>query len=126
VSKGTATPSGWDLANAALQTMYNDADKIFALANLVPLPVQGEILALVGAGQVLLAVIESTMPANPAQPKSVRYAAYRPATFDLQTWVVQTNAKTAAAQKVVPASVKLAKVHYHGAFARYATAGILK
>lgn len=129
VAKGTNTASAWQLMDAALQTMYTDADKIFAMITVVPQTMASSIQALIGSAQVLLAVIETVIPGNPSAPKamSAHYAAHLPAgRFDLSKWTAEYNANVKEAQKVLPRNVSLKTVHVHSTALRVVTLGVKK
>lgn len=63
---GTATPSAWTQLNVAMRVLINNAADVFALVHVVDPAHQTELLAMAGAAQALLAVVESLLPNPPA------------------------------------------------------------
>jgi hypothetical protein len=115
----------WTYLNAAFTVFEEDASQAFTLmSGLIPGPIQAEITAMVAAAQVLLAVIESLMPAPPAGvsgQKAARFASKLPASFNLGDFVKNHN-KLLSLKTGVPdvdaVKAKLPRLHVNNLFVR--------
>jgi len=130
VTNGTATVAQWNYLNAVFTTFEQDSSAILSAGLSLNAP---ELQAIVDSAQVLLAAVEVMFPSAPAGAQSAKSAVFtakaKPASVYgsawLQGWIKDYNAKCDVAQKAHP-TVKLHKVHYHGAIVRYGTLGWAK
>lgn len=125
---GTASSSAWNDLNAAFTVFEQDSSTIFAFGLGLNQP---EVTAIVASAQVLLAAIEALFPASPVGASSTKMFAKYGAAHTvynkswLKNWMLDYNAKVDTAKKAHK-SAKLHKVYLHGAFAHYATGGLVK
>jgi hypothetical protein len=122
-ANGTVPPGVIAALAQAIGTFETDAGNILDSVRVLNPTLQTEIESLAAAAQVLLAVVEGLLP---SVGQTAKFAASKPANFDLNVFVVDYNAKVAASQKLLPRNIALKKVHVHSVVARYATAGWLK
>lgn len=136
VAAGTASSAKWNDLNAAFSVFEQDASQIFSLGLGVNQP---EVTAIVESAQLLLAAIEVAFPSAPKTVSALRPNVFTqqvaakqagkkaPQTYDktwLKNWSKDYNSKVDAAKKKHP-KAKLHKIHPHGAFAHYATGGLV-
>jgi hypothetical protein len=126
-ASGAVPPGIVAALQQAITTFEGDAGNILDAVKILNPALQLEIEAVASAASVLLAVIETLLPA-PVAAAAIRFRASAPPanTFNLSTWTVDYNAKLATLQKAVPRTVTLKKVHVHSAVVRYASLGIAK
>lgn len=120
---GTVPPGVVAALSQAIATFQADAGNILSSVRVLDPAVQTKIQALTAAAQVLLSVVEGFLP---SVGQTAKFAAARPAHFDMTEFVVDYNAKVAATQPLIPRSVGLKKVHMHSAVMRYMSLGIAK
>lgn len=91
----------WNNMNAALNVLSADAALVFQMSNVVSGPSQAKIGLIVASGEALFAIIESLIPAAPAQPVNgglgavtvtKHFEAYAPTTkLTLGEWTTSWN-----------------------------------
>lgn len=115
-SSGTV-PAGIIAAlNQAITTFEANASQILDAVHVLNPQLQTEIIALVTAAQVLLAVIESLLPTTSV---TLRFTSVqKPANFSLNSFAGDYNTKVKLAQKYMPRNVNLKMVHVHSIFLR--------
>ena len=116
-SSGTVPAGVIAALNQAITTFEANASQILDAVHVLNPQLQTEIIALVTAAQVLLAVIEGLLPTTTGV--TLRFSnVQKPANFSLNSFAGDYNSKVKICQKYMPRNVSLKMVHAHSIFLR--------
>jgi hypothetical protein len=126
LSQGAVPPSVLQALSQAITTFESNAANILDAVRLLNPLEQKNIEGLLGAAQLLFAAAETLFPSAAVPAGALKFTRYAQPQFDIKAWTAEYNKKVDAANKTMPRSVTLRKVHINGLFVRLGTFGVKK
>jgi hypothetical protein len=115
---GTVPPTIVSALSQAIATFEANAQNILGAVRILDPVRQAEIEAIVASANVLLGVVETLFPSLATANMAMKFGATKPAAFSLNSFAGTYDKQVDAANRFMPRTVSLKKVHAHNVLLR--------